>query len=153
MTTLFANSADPDQTPQNAASDQGLHCLPVILLVVCERSYVTHTNTKQMCSTCVQLYAYVTVTFVYECHMSNLTVCKHYEIFTSYKLQSKIDTVGLCRQDVATGQALHWSPLISPHFTLNGVKPGQMLYSRLSLSRPRLSRTIAYLEVKIWSLF
>ena len=22
-----ANSADPDQTPQNAASDQGLHCL------------------------------------------------------------------------------------------------------------------------------
>ena len=23
----FANSADPDQTPQNAASDQGLHCL------------------------------------------------------------------------------------------------------------------------------
>ena len=24
----FANGADPDQTPQNAASDQGLHCLP-----------------------------------------------------------------------------------------------------------------------------
>ena len=23
-----ANSVDPDQTPQNAASDQGLHCLP-----------------------------------------------------------------------------------------------------------------------------
>ena len=23
----LANSADPDQTPQNAASDQGLHCL------------------------------------------------------------------------------------------------------------------------------
>ena len=22
-----ANSADPDQTPQNTASDQGLHCL------------------------------------------------------------------------------------------------------------------------------
>ena len=26
----FANSVDPDQTPQNAASDQGLHCLPYI---------------------------------------------------------------------------------------------------------------------------
>ena len=26
-------------------------------------------------------------------------------------------------------------------------------YSRFSLSRPRLSRTTAYLEVKIWSLF
>ena len=26
-TGTFANSADPDHTPQNAASDQGLHCL------------------------------------------------------------------------------------------------------------------------------
>ena len=26
----WANSVDPDQTPQNAASDQGLHCLPLI---------------------------------------------------------------------------------------------------------------------------
>ena len=25
-----ANSVDPDQTPQNAASDQGLHCLSFI---------------------------------------------------------------------------------------------------------------------------
>ena len=24
----FANSVDPDQMPQNVASDQGLHCLP-----------------------------------------------------------------------------------------------------------------------------
>ena len=26
-TGTLANSVDPDQTPQNAASDQGLHCL------------------------------------------------------------------------------------------------------------------------------
>ena len=26
----WANSIDPDQTPQNAASDQGLHCKPLI---------------------------------------------------------------------------------------------------------------------------
>ena len=26
-TGTFANSADPDQMPQNVASDQGLHCL------------------------------------------------------------------------------------------------------------------------------
>ena len=26
----WANSVDPDQTPQNAASDQGLHCLTLI---------------------------------------------------------------------------------------------------------------------------
>ena len=29
---LKANSVDPDQTPQNTASDQGLHCLPMSLL-------------------------------------------------------------------------------------------------------------------------
>ena len=27
MTGILTNSEDPDQTPQNAASDQGLHCL------------------------------------------------------------------------------------------------------------------------------
>ena len=26
----LANSGDPDQTPQNAASDQGLHCLQIV---------------------------------------------------------------------------------------------------------------------------
>ena len=29
-TEVWANSVDPDRTPQNAASDQGLHCLPLI---------------------------------------------------------------------------------------------------------------------------
>ena len=27
-----ANSVDPDQTPRSAASDLGLHCLPITLL-------------------------------------------------------------------------------------------------------------------------
>ena len=30
MTKLFANSGYPDQTPNSAASDLGLHCLPTI---------------------------------------------------------------------------------------------------------------------------
>ena len=29
-----ANSADPDQMPQSVASDQGLHCLPLIQQIV-----------------------------------------------------------------------------------------------------------------------
>ena len=33
MAKLFATIGDPDQTPQNAASDLGLHTLPVILLL------------------------------------------------------------------------------------------------------------------------
>ena len=34
MVELFANSEDHDQTPHYAASDLGLHCLPVTLLGV-----------------------------------------------------------------------------------------------------------------------
>ena len=28
--TAWANGVDPDETPQNAASHQGLHCMPLI---------------------------------------------------------------------------------------------------------------------------
>ena len=34
MAKLFANTGDPDQTPHFAASDLGLHCLPITLLEV-----------------------------------------------------------------------------------------------------------------------
>ena len=34
MDVLFANSEDPDQTSHSAASDLGLHCLPITLLRV-----------------------------------------------------------------------------------------------------------------------
>ena len=40
MAKLFANSGDPDQTPRSAASDLGLHCLPVILLQVSRLQWV-----------------------------------------------------------------------------------------------------------------
>ena len=39
MFELFANSGDPDQTPQNAASDPGLHCLSVTRLGVSSLSW------------------------------------------------------------------------------------------------------------------
>ena len=31
---MLANAEDPDQAPQNVASDLGLHCLPMTLLWV-----------------------------------------------------------------------------------------------------------------------
>ena len=34
MVELFANNGDPDQTPRSAASDLGLHCLPITHLGV-----------------------------------------------------------------------------------------------------------------------
>ena len=40
MAEVFANSEDPDQMPQNVASDLGLHCLPITLLGVSRLQWV-----------------------------------------------------------------------------------------------------------------
>ena len=40
MAELFANSRDPDQRLHAAASDLGLHCLPIILLEVSRLQWV-----------------------------------------------------------------------------------------------------------------
>ena len=40
MAYLSANSGDPDQTPRSAASDLGLHCLPINLLRVSRLQWV-----------------------------------------------------------------------------------------------------------------
>ena len=40
MVKLFANSEDPDQMVQSAASDLGLHCLPITLLGVSRLQWV-----------------------------------------------------------------------------------------------------------------
>ena len=40
MVKLFANSEDPDQTPHFAASDLGMHCLPVTILGVSRLQWV-----------------------------------------------------------------------------------------------------------------
>ena len=40
MAKLFANSGDPDQMPHSAASDLGLHYLPLTLLLVSRLQWV-----------------------------------------------------------------------------------------------------------------
>ena len=40
MAKLFANIGDPDQMPRSAASDLGLHCLPITLLLVSRLQWV-----------------------------------------------------------------------------------------------------------------
>ena len=40
MVKIFANSRDPDQMPHSAASDLGLHCLPVTRLGVFSLQWV-----------------------------------------------------------------------------------------------------------------
>ena len=40
MVELFADRGDPDQTPHSAASDLGLHCLPITLLGVSRLQWV-----------------------------------------------------------------------------------------------------------------
>ena len=51
MVELFANSGDPDQTPHSAASDLGLHCLPVTLLGVSRLQWV-NADTAQITNVC-----------------------------------------------------------------------------------------------------
>ena len=40
MAELFANSGDLDQMPHSAASDLGLHCLPITVLRVSRLQWV-----------------------------------------------------------------------------------------------------------------
>ena len=42
MAKLFANSGDPDQTPHDAASDLGLHCLPNTLFGVSRLKWILY---------------------------------------------------------------------------------------------------------------
>ena len=44
MVEIFANSGDPDQTPHSAASDLGLHCLPVTRLGVSSLPWVNRLD-------------------------------------------------------------------------------------------------------------
>ena len=46
MAKLFANSEDPDQMLHSAASDLGLHCLPITLLWVSLRQWVMACDTQ-----------------------------------------------------------------------------------------------------------
>ena len=96
-----------------------------------------------MCYLFVKLYAYVTVKFVCECHISNLTgvqTIRNLPIFI--KLQSKIDTVGLYRPGVATDRDLHGLLLILSHITLNNLKPERCMMSNL-----------VYTDLKLLMLF
>ena len=43
MVELFANSGDPDQMPHSAASDLGLHILPITLLGVSKQQWAKAT--------------------------------------------------------------------------------------------------------------
>ena len=49
MIVLFANSGDPDQTARPAASDLGLHCLPVTLLGVSRLQWVNDLFSGSFC--------------------------------------------------------------------------------------------------------
>ena len=40
MAEIFANREDPDQMPHSAASDLGLHCLPITFLGVSRLQWV-----------------------------------------------------------------------------------------------------------------
>ena len=47
MVELYANSGDPDQILHFAASDLGLHCLPINLLGSPDYNGLMHANNKK----------------------------------------------------------------------------------------------------------
>ena len=55
MAKLFANSGDPDQTPDSAASDLGLHCLPITLLRVSRLQWVKDTLSQPVSGWCLTI--------------------------------------------------------------------------------------------------
>ena len=57
MAEAFANSEDPDQTPRSAASDLGLHCLPIILLGISRTQWVKANYRIKFVKFCIKLYA------------------------------------------------------------------------------------------------
>ena len=48
MVVLFANSGDPDQMPHSAASDLGLHYLPITFLGVSRLQWVKQYEKKMI---------------------------------------------------------------------------------------------------------
>ena len=48
MSKPFANSGDPDQMPCSAASDLGLHCLPITLLGVSKLQWVKNNHQSSL---------------------------------------------------------------------------------------------------------
>ena len=52
MAKIFANSGDPDQTPHSAASDLGLHCLPITFQGVSRLQWVNYHHIWS----CVHVY-------------------------------------------------------------------------------------------------
>ena len=63
MLNLFANSGDPDQMLHYAASDKGLHCLPVTLFGVSGVKWVEcldrNVQKKQYLIRCQLIQSYV----------------------------------------------------------------------------------------------
>ena len=51
--SLFANSADPDQMPHSAASDLGLHCLPITF-----KRYPEYNGLIAEQTCCIQTHIY-----------------------------------------------------------------------------------------------
>ena len=103
-------------------------CFILILLKCCVDVRMSHIRIRNRCVTyAVQLrirnrYIYVWVSYVEFNTCGNNMISSHLT-----KLQRKIDTVRLCRPDMATDQDLHCLLVILIYIALNGVKPDQML--------------------------
>ena len=132
-------SVEHDQTPPSGASNLGLHCLQMSIswdarhkrLKVSKERYIMSPNLADFFfETQVPLITYVITVIRILIFTSNLV---NKECF--YEIQNIRGSVFLKNR----------------HFSIQEMS-NKLMYSRLSLSRPRLFQITAYLEMKIWCL-
>ena len=111
MVELFANNGDPDQFPRSAASDLGLHCLPVICLGVFSLQWVKFlkrlyflTLWMEVVHTCpgVRYWSgvlcYTSTTHIYDLEVKVMDLKKKYLCLSFWLkfLEAKRDSGELC---------------------------------------------------------
>ena len=65
---LLTNSADPDQTPQNAASNQGHHCLQILWTFFSWNRYITSPDSHKLEIRLSQCIDFSTKIYVVDTH-------------------------------------------------------------------------------------
>ena len=84
-----------------------------------------HLRICNICYICVQLYAYVTVTYVYKCHMSNLT--RMAQSLIRYYNSNMMANLGLHCSHVSNAFPMTW--FINERVYANAVKSMRVFFT------------------------
>ena len=153
----LANSVDPDQTQQNAASDQGQHCLHLIREFLSNMIMIKKKQKKKQTPLLCEMH-------LFKSYLEQPTRQKRVKKTRNNKKISHTETTFYVTGNCTTAKSIQefiirWLQSQNIFCLYSNGKDfyAQLLvclfiYSWLSLSRTRLSRITAFLEIKICSL-